>query len=61
MEGKALQDAGNEIGTSVQEAADVTFTQINVTGAGNEPAIIGTAYSLAPNEISKPKKGKNKQ
>jgi peptidyl-prolyl cis-trans isomerase D len=59
MKGKSLQDAGNEIGTSLQEATDVTFTQINVTGAGNEPAIVGKAYALALNEVSKPTKGKS--
>lgn len=59
MQGKSLQEAANEIGTSVQEATDVTFAQVNVTGAGNEPAIVGTAYAMAPNELSKPEQGKS--
>lgn len=59
MQGKSLQEAANEIGTSVQEATDVTFAQVNVTGAGNEPAIVGTAYAMAPNELSKPQQGKS--
>lgn len=59
MNGKSLQEAANAIGTSVQEATDVTFAQVNVTGAGNEPAIVGTAYAMAPNELSNPQKGKS--
>lgn len=58
LKGKSLQESAVILGTSVQEATDVTFSQVNVTGAGYEPAIIGTAYSLAQNELSKPAKGK---
>ncbi len=47
------------LNTEVKVANNVYFTQNSVTGAGVEPALIGTVSELNQDEISEPIKGNN--
>jgi peptidyl-prolyl cis-trans isomerase D len=43
----------------VRSANNINFNSIQVPGAGMEPAVIGTAWTLEPNRISQPVAGVN--
>jgi peptidyl-prolyl cis-trans isomerase D len=49
----------SELGTTVKNAKDITFSSFQVPGAGMEPSLIGTALALEPDVISKPVAGNN--
>ncbi|MDD4143551.1 MAG: SurA N-terminal domain-containing protein [Prolixibacteraceae bacterium] len=60
IEGKTdLSAIATELGTTVRNANDITFSSIQVPGAGMEPALVGTAAALEPDIISKPVAGNN--
>jgi len=44
---------------NVSEAQNLNFDSNSIPGVGNEPAIVGAAEVLQPNEVSKPIKGNN--
>lgn len=60
MTGKTdLNQLASELGVSVSEAQNLNFDSYSVPGAGNEPAIVGAAEALQPNQVSKPIQGNN--
>lgn len=50
----SLEDVASQFGTEVQTASDVALTSDFVPGVGSEPEVIGTAYNLAVQSVSKP-------
>jgi len=54
-----LDSIASELGTEIKNAADINFNSLSVPGAGMEPALTGTAFSLEPGEISGPFAGNN--
>jgi peptidyl-prolyl cis-trans isomerase D len=60
MTGKTdLNQLASELGVSVSEAQNLNFDSYSVPGVGNEPAIIGAAYTLQSGQVSKPIQGNN--
>lgn len=50
----SLEDVASKYGTEVQTASDVAIVSDFVAGIGNEPKVIGAAYGLQPQSVSKP-------
>ena len=48
-----LDALASQFNVEVQEATDISLTSTFVPGAGNEPEVIGTAFALAPQSVSK--------
>jgi peptidyl-prolyl cis-trans isomerase D len=60
MEGETdLTLIASELGTTVKNASNISFSSLQVAGAGMEPALIGAALALEPDMISKPVEGNN--
>jgi peptidyl-prolyl cis-trans isomerase D len=60
MTGKTdINQLASELGVSVSEAQNLNFDSNSIPGVGNEPAIVGAAEVLQPNQVSKPIKGNN--
>ncbi len=60
MEGKTELDAiAAELDTEIRNASNINFNSIQIPGAGMEPAVIGTAWTLEPDQISQPVAGTN--
>lgn len=60
MEGKTdLQAIASELGATVESASNINFNAVQIPGIGMEPAVIGTASTLEPDQISKPVAGNN--
>jgi peptidyl-prolyl cis-trans isomerase D len=60
LEGNSDLDAiANELDSEVRSANNINFNSIQVPGAGMEPAVIGTAWTLEPDQISQPVAGVN--
>lgn len=54
-----LDAIANELNTEVRSANNINFNAIQVPGAGMEPAVIGTAWTLEPDQLSQPVAGVN--
>lgn len=54
-----LADAATLFDTEVKSAEAVSLSSYRLGAAGNEPVVIGTAFTLEPNTTSKPIKGNN--
>jgi len=50
----SLADVASKYGGTVETATDVTATRAFVPGVGNEPDVIGTAFELGAQALSKP-------
>ncbi len=55
--GATLEEIAKNQNTSVQTAGAVNLKNPTLAGAGNEPAVVGAAFSLKPGEVSNPIKG----
>ena len=55
--GTTLAEIAKNNNSSVQTASAVNLKNPTLAGAGNEPAVVGAAFSLKPGEVSKPFKG----
>lgn len=58
-QGKTLYDVASSLGTTVQDAAGISFRSYSVPGAGIEPALISAASSSKQGILSKPVEGTN--
>ncbi|HQQ02020.1 MAG TPA: peptidylprolyl isomerase [Bacteroidales bacterium] len=56
---KDLYELASKLNAKVDTASDVTFYTYNIPGIGREPNLIGTVFSLNPNEVSDPIEGLN--
>jgi len=56
---KNIEALAGLLGTTVQEAQNISFASFQVPGVGFEPQAIATAVAMQPNTNSKPIKGKN--
>ena len=54
-----LADAATLFDTEIKSAEAVSLSSYRLGAAGNEPVVIGTAFTLEPNTTSKPIKGNN--
>ena len=54
-----LADAATLFGTEIKTAEGITLASSRLGAAGNEPAVIGTAFTLEPNTTSAPIVGNN--
>ncbi len=54
LKGNTLQEISSNMGESVQTADAVNMSSPTLAGAGEEPAVVGTAFSLEEGEVSKP-------
>jgi peptidyl-prolyl cis-trans isomerase D len=54
-----LTTLAQKVNSEVKEASNVNFTMFSVPGLGMEPAVVGTATSIAQGKISDPVKGNN--
>ena len=60
MEGKSeLAAIAAELDTEVRSASNINFNSIQIPGAGMEPAVIGTAWTLETDQVSQPVAGVN--
>ncbi|MFW5822130.1 MAG: peptidylprolyl isomerase [Tangfeifania sp.] len=60
MEGKTeLATIAAELDTEVKNASNITFNSAQIPGAGMEPAVIGTAWTLETGQVSQPVTGIN--
>ena len=60
MEGKTDLDAiAAELDAEVRSASNINFNAVQIPGAGMQPAVIGTAWTLETDQISEPVKGTN--
>lgn len=50
----SLADIASQYNVDVQNASNISLTSTFVQGAGNEPELIGSAFSLDPQAVSKP-------
>lgn len=50
----SLDDIAGQYSTTVETATDVAAAAVFVPGVGNEPEVIGTAFDLAAQSVSKP-------
>ena len=55
--GTTLAEIAKNQNTKVQTASAVNLKNTTLAGAGDEPAVVGAAFSLKPTEISQPIKG----
>lgn len=55
----SLEAIAQAFGKEEVEASDVRFTTMSLPVAGNEPRVIGTAFTLAQGSLSQPIKGNN--
>jgi len=46
-----------QLGLTPEQALEIRFTMLNLPNAGTEPKVIGAAFGLQPNTVSKPIKG----
>jgi peptidyl-prolyl cis-trans isomerase D len=56
---KDLYELAIRLNAKVDTASDITFYTYNIPGIGREPNLIGTVFSLNPNEVSDPIEGIN--
>ncbi len=54
----SLEQAAEVLGQAVQKAENVTLNAYRFGNAGNEPAVIGTAFALVEGELSGPVQGR---
>lgn len=54
IQGNDLNALASQFSTQVDTASNVTFNQTLVTGLGNEPKVIASAYGLEEGEVSQP-------
>ena len=60
MDGKSeIAAIATELDSEVRNASNINFNSIQIPGAGMEPAVIGTAWTLEPDQISQPVAGAN--
>ncbi|MCG9794112.1 peptidylprolyl isomerase [Flavobacterium algicola] len=57
MAGSSLETMAKTVGSTVQQAADLTLENPMLANAGLEPRVVGTAFSLAANKMSAPIEG----
>ncbi|MGB0166624.1 MAG: peptidylprolyl isomerase, partial [Luteibaculum sp.] len=57
MAGSDLNAIASKIDAQVQTATGVTFSTVNIPGAGREPKIVGQAFTLPEGAVSVPLKG----
>ncbi len=57
MQGMDLTAIASQYNVELDTINGLTFSQATLTGYGNEPKVIGTAFSLAPEEASEPVSG----
>jgi len=50
----SLADVASQYSVEVQNAPDVSMTNSFIPGMGNEPEVVGTAFELAEQSVSKP-------
>jgi peptidyl-prolyl cis-trans isomerase D len=55
----SIDDVSSSLDLPIQEATGISFSSFSIPGAGIEPAVISTATSMNPGEISKPVRGNN--
>ncbi|TVZ26811.1 peptidylprolyl isomerase/peptidyl-prolyl cis-trans isomerase D [Gillisia sp. Hel_I_86] len=55
--GASLAEIAKNNGASVQTASAINLNNPTLAGAGNEPAVVGAAFSLKPGTVSKPISG----
>ncbi len=58
-ESKDLETVASKLGTTVSHAENINFSSVQITGAGMEPKVIGTATSLETGQVSNPVTGNN--
>ncbi len=56
-EGASLAEIAKNNGVSIQTASAINLNNPTLAGAGNEPAVVGAAFSLKPGTVSKPISG----
>ena len=54
VKGSTLAEVAANTNSSIQNASAVNLNNPTLAGAGNEPAVVGAAFSLKPGAISKP-------
>lgn len=55
-----LAEAAKKANAQIMDAANVTFDNANITGAGNEPEVVAKVYTLQQGQMTaKPLKGQN--
>ncbi len=54
-----ISSLGLEMGTSVQQANNISFSSVSLPGAGIEPSVIAAAAVLPADQLSKPVRGNN--
>jgi peptidyl-prolyl cis-trans isomerase D len=54
IQGSDLNAIANQFNTQVDTSTSVTFNQTLVTGLGNEPKVLATAYGLEEGQVSAP-------
>lgn len=59
MKGSSINEIAAAVGLTVQSASNISGNASNVSGAGNEPKMIGAAFGLEQGKMSQPIKGKN--
>jgi len=55
----SLEDAASAAGATVTDASGVSYTSLNISGAGREPEIVGKAFSLEEGDTAGPIVGAN--
>ncbi len=55
--GASLAEIAKNNGVSIQTASAINLNNPTLAGAGNEPAVVGAAFSLKPGSVSKPISG----
>ena len=53
VKGSTLSEVAANTNSSIQNASSVNLSNPTLAGAGNEPAVVGAAFSLKPGAISK--------
>ena len=54
MTGASLEEIAKNVSATVQTATNAKLDNTNIDGIGSEPAVVGTAFGLEANGISKP-------
>ncbi len=57
MKGSSMQAIATACGGTVQQAVDLTVENANIPNAGFERKVVGTAFAIGANKISKPIEG----
>ena len=52
MSGSSLEAIAKQVGSTVQQATDVTLSNPLLAGVGQEAKVVGTAFTLAANKMS---------